>query len=216
MASGKPTVFVREATGLVKSVSFFDAIALNISSMATGVALASIGFTMVLLPSISGLNLVYASVIGFVFSIPQIVVYTIMTQRIPRTGGDYVWISRNLSGPFGAAISLMGFTLQTLAFLALTVLTTIFAVGSVGVSLGYQNFLGLALPGNVPGADPMSQFILGMVIFGVLIVVNILKPKAGYKIVSVFTVVGIATMLLAMGVLLADGQSGRAELCFLP
>jgi amino acid transporter len=208
LPSGKPTVFVREATGLVKSVSFLDAIALNVSSMATGVALASIGFTMVLLPSISGLNLVYASLIGFIFSIPQIVVYTIMTQRIPRTGGDYIWISRNLGGLFGSAISLMGFTLQTLAFLALTVLTTIFAVGSVGVSLGYQAFLGLALPGNVAGADPTSQFVLGSVIFAVLIVINIVKPKAGYKIVSVFTAVGIATMLLAMAVLLAAGNQG--------
>ena len=208
MAAGKPTVFVREATGLVKSVSFFDAIALNISSMATGVALASIGFTMVLLPSISGINLVYASIIGFIFSIPQIIVYTIMTVRVPRTGGDYVWISRSLGGPFGSAISLMGFTLQTLAFLALTVLTTVFAIGSVGVSLGYQSFLGLALPGNAQGAEPMFQFLLGILIFGILIVVNILKPKAGYKIVSVFTVVGILTMILAMGTLLAAGNQG--------
>ena len=208
MTAGKPTVFVREATGLVKSVSFFDAIALNISSMATGVALGSIGLTMVLLPSVSGINLVYASIIGFVFSIPQIIVYTIMTLRVPRTGGDYIWISRSLGGPFGSAISLMGFTLQTLAFLALTILTTVFAIGSVGVSLGYQDFLGLALPGNLQGADPMSQFLLGILIFGVLIVVNILKPKAGYKIVSVFTIVGILTMILAMGILMAAGNQG--------
>ena len=208
LAARKPTVFVREATGLVKSVSFFDAIALNVSSMATGVALASIGFTMVLLPSISGINLVYASIIGFVFSVPQVIVYTIMTLKVPRTGGDYVWISRSLGGPFGSAISLMGFTLQTLAFLALTVLTTVFAIGSVGVSLGYGGFLGLALPGNVPGAAPWSQFLLGILIFGILIVVNILKPKAGYKIVSVFTVVGILTMILAMGTLLAAGNQG--------
>lgn len=208
MSSQKPPVFVREATGLTKSVSFFDAIALNISSMATGVALATIGFTMVLLPSISGVNLVYASLIGFIFSVPQIVVYTILTQKIPRTGGDYVWISRNLGGLFGSAISLMGFTLQTLAFLALTVLTTIFAIGSVGVSLGYMNFLGLALPGNLPGADPMSQFILGSSIFTILVIINVLRPKIGFKIVSLFTVIGIATMLLAIGVLLSAGNQG--------
>jgi amino acid transporter len=208
LLAGKPSVFVRDATGLVKSVSMFDAIALNVSSMATGVALASIGFTMVLLPSVSGINLVYASIIGFIFSIPQVIVYTIMTRKVPRTGGDYVWISRNLGGPFGSAISLMGFTLQTLAFLALTVLTTIFAIGSVGVSLGYQSFLGLALSGGTPGAEPMAQFVLGIVIFGILILVNILKPKAGYKIVSVFTVIGILTMILAMGVMLAAGNQG--------
>lgn len=204
----KSPVFVREATGLVKSVSFFDAIALNLSSMSTGVALATIGFTMALLPSVSGVNLVYASIIGFVFSIPQVIVYTIMTRKIPRTGGDYVWISRNINPMFGSAISLMGFTLQTLAFLALIVLTTVFAIGSVGLSLGFESLLGLALPGNISGSDPLSQFILGMLIFTGLIVVNILKPKAGYKIVSIFTVIGIATMVLAMIVLLSAGTQG--------
>ncbi len=208
LSSSKPPVFIREATGLTKSVTFFDAIALNISSMATGVALASIGFTMVLLPTISGINLVYASLIGFAFSIPQIIVYTILTQKIPRTGGDYVWISRNLGGLFGSAITLMGFTLQTLAFLALTVLTTIFAIGSVGVSLGYMSFLPLALPGNMAGSNPMSQFILGSLIFTILVIINVLRPRIGFKIVSVFTVIGIATMVLAIGVLLSAGNQG--------
>jgi len=208
MAKRSPGVFVREATGLIKSVSMFDAVALNISSMSTGTALATIGFTMVLLPTISGLNLVYASLIGFLISIPQIIVYTIMTRKVPRTGGDYVWLSRNLNGMFACALTMMGFTLQTLAFIALIVLSTVFAIGSVGVSLGYQSFLSLALPGNIQGADPLSQFIVGIVIFGVLILINVVKPKAGYKIVSVFTVFGIASMVLAMVVLLSAGNQG--------
>ena len=201
-------MFVREATGLRKSVSFFDAVALNVSSMSTGAALATIGFTMALLPSISGINLVYATLIGFVCSIPQIIVYTIMTQKIPRTGGDYVWISRNLDPMFACALTLMGFTLQTLAFIALSVLSTVFAIGSVGVSLGYGGMLSLALPGNLSGADPMSQFLLGTVIFVLLIAVNVLRPKAGYKIVSVFTAVGIFAMLLAIVVLVSAGNQG--------
>ena len=208
MASPKPKVFVREATGLIKSVTLFDAVALNVSSMSTGAALATIGYTMVLLPSISGINLVYATLLGFVLSVPQVIVYTIMTQRIPRTGGDYVWISRNINPMFACALTLMGFTLQTLAFIALTVLSTVFAIGSVGVSLGYQGMLSLALPGNVSGADPMSQFLLGTGIFVLLIAVNILRPKVGYKIVSLFTAIGIVTMLLAVAELLSAGSQG--------
>ena len=208
MASQKAPVFLREATGLIKSVTLFDAIALNVSSMSTGAALATIGFTMALMPSVSGVNLVYATLIGFVFSIPQIIVYTMMTQRIPRTGGDYVWISRNLNPMFACALTLMGFTLQTLAFIALSVLSTVFAIGSVGVSLGYEGMLGLALPGNLSGADPMSQFVLGTGIFVLLIIVNILRPKTGYRNVTVFTAFGIVAMLLAIGVLVSAGNEG--------
>ncbi len=208
MAKKATPVFVREATGLVKSVSLFDAAALNLSSQSTGVALATIGFTMVLLPSISGVNLVWAALIGFALSIPQVIVYTVMTTKIPRTGGDYVWLSRSLNGMFASALTFMGFTLQTLAFVALTVLTTVFAIGSVGVSLGNMQFLGLALPGNIQGADPLSQFILGMVIFAVIIFINVFKPKAGYKMVSAFTIIGIATMILAMVVIASAGSTG--------
>ncbi len=208
MAKKATPVFVREATGLVKSVSLFDAVALNLSSQSTGVALATIGFTMALLPSISGVNLVWATLIGFALSIPQVIVYSVMTTRIPRTGGDYVWLSRSLNGVFASALTFMGFTLQTLAFVALTVLTTVFAIGSVGVSLGNMQFLGLALPGNIQGADTLSQFLIGMAIFALIIVVNVFKPKLGFKMVSVFTIIGIVTMLLAMGVIATAGKAG--------
>lgn len=199
---------MREATGLVKSVSFLDAIALNISNMSAGAALAIVGFTMVLLPSIAGANLVYGSIIAFVLSVPQIVVYTMMTRRIPRTGGDYVWVSRAFGGFVGSAFSFMGYTLETMAYLALIDLSAIFAIGSVGVSLGYENFLGLALPGNIPGADVVSQFVLGAIIFTILISLNIVRPKIGYKLVTALSIIGILSMIVSMIVLLNAGRQG--------
>ncbi|MGD0329674.1 MAG: amino acid permease [Nitrososphaeria archaeon] len=208
----KSDVFIRQSTGLVKNVSFFDAVALNISNMSGGAALATIGLTMVLFPiigiSVTGMNLVYGSILAFLFSIPQIIVYTIMTRRLSRTGGDYIWVSRTLGGMFGSALSFMGYTLETLAYLALIVLSAVFAVGSVGVIMGNGGFLGLALPGSIPGADTTSQFLLGSLIFLVLVLLNIFKPKAGYKLVSILTIVGVATLLIAVAVILGAGKEG--------
>jgi len=206
-------VFVREATGLIKNVSLFDAVALNIADMSAGAALAVVGFTMILLPTVSGVNLVYGSLIAFLLSLPQVVVYTMMTQRIPRTGGDYVWLSRMFGGFWGGSLAFMGPALETMAYLALITLSTIFAIGSVGTSLGYTSCgittcLGLALPGNIPGADVLSQFILGVAIFGLLIAVNIWRPKWGYRIVSVCTVIGILTLIAGNFSLLSAGNQG--------
>ena len=106
--------FARQATGLVKKVSFLDAISLNIGDMSAGAALATIGFTTVLLASMSGVNLVYASLLAFVLSIPQIIVYTIMNRKVPRSGGDYIWTSRIFGGLLGGSIAFMGYTLETL------------------------------------------------------------------------------------------------------
>ncbi|PSN84850.1 hypothetical protein B9Q02_08580 [Candidatus Marsarchaeota G1 archaeon BE_D] len=203
----KPTVFLREATGLVKRASFLDAISINISNMSVGVALGVIGYTMTAV-NVIGLNLVLASVLAFLLSIPQIVVYTMMVRRVPRTGGDYVWVTRTLGGIFGAPLSLMGYTLETMAYMALIVLAGVFAIGSVGLFFGNNSFLGLALPGNIPGSDPTAQIIIGGAIFVILILVNIFKPSAGFRLVSILTLIGIATLLIAIFSYLAFGKAG--------
>src|SRR5208282_260236 len=56
---------------------------------------------------------------------------------------------------------------------------------------------GLALPGNIQGANTVSQFVLSIIIFGAIIGVNIWRPKYGYKLVAVLSIVGIFTLLAA-------------------
>lgn len=204
-ASPKPTMFVREATGLVKQASFLDSISLNISNMSAGAALGTIGFTMIAV-DVSGVNLAYGALIAFALSIPEIVVYTMMSRRMPRTGGDYVWVSRALGGFWGSSLSFMGYTLETLAFLALIVLSFVVAVGSVGVFLtnGAASWLNLA----VPGAAPLEQFAVGIVLFAALIGVNVVKPRVGFKLVSTLTVISVIILLIAVFTLLANGHQG--------
>jgi amino acid transporter len=206
--TGESVAFVRKASGLRREVSLLDAVTLNMSSMGGGAALGTIGFTMVLLPSVSGVNLVYGSLIAWLLSIPQVIVYKMMSTRMSRTGGDYVWVSRVFGGFFGGPFALMGFVFETFAYLGLIALAAVSAIGSVGVSLGYQNMLSLALPGNVPGSDQMLQFVIGALIFTVLVVINIIKPRIGFKIVSTLTIVGALAVFVAILVLVGAGQQG--------
>jgi glutamate:GABA antiporter len=206
--TSQPVAFVRKASGLRRDVSFLDVVGLNLSNMSGGAALGIIGYTMVLLTSTSGVNLVYGSILAWLLSIPEIIVYTMMTTRISRTGGDYVWVSRSYGGFFGGALSFMGYTLETMAYLALIALAAIVAIGSVGVSLGYENMLPLALPGNIPGANLAGQFIIAALIFAILIAVNLLKPKAGYKIVAIAVIIAIAATFVGIFTLLSAGTTG--------
>ena len=207
MAS-EPVAFVRKASGLRRDVSLLDAVSLNLSNMSGGAALGIIGYTTVLLSTMSGVNLVYGSILAWILSVPQIIVYTMMTTRISRTGGDYVWVSRVYGGILGGPLAFMGYTMETCAYMALIALAAVSAIGSVGVSLGYSDMLQYALPGNIPGANLTGQFIIAAVVFSLLILVNILKPKAGYKIVAVAVLVAIAATFVAIFTLLAAGQSG--------
>ena len=208
MASKKPHVFVREATGLVKNVSLLDAVSINVSDMSAGAALADVGLTTILLPTMAGVNLVFASLIAFVLILPQVVIYTLMTQRMARTGGDYVWVSRTMGGFAGNVLALIGYTMGNIPYLSIIVLSAVFAIGSAGVALGYSNLLGLALPGNIPGADTTSQFIVAIVILLVLVAINIFRPKLAYKLISLLTIVGVATLVLAIFTLLVTGTNG--------
>jgi len=209
-----PGVFVREATGLVKNVSFFDSIAMNMSNMSVGALLGVIGISG-LVPMLfsghdmTGVNLVWLSVIGFIVSFPQIAVYTIMSRRMPRTGGDYVWVSRTLGGPAGSVLSFMGYTTETTAYLALIVLSTVFALGAVGLFFYPTSgtLTGLAVPGGSPGAIPLDQWVVGGLIFAFLVGINIVKPKAGYRLVSILTIFGIFAIILAIASLLYGGSS---------
>jgi amino acid transporter len=210
--SDAKTLFTRNATGFVKSVSFFDSISINMIYMSIGAGLAGIGFSTILLPTMSGVNLVYASLIAAILTIPQAIVYSLMTQRMPRTGADYVWLSRSLGGWFGSSITFMGITMETMPYVALIAISFVFAIGSVGLFFNSSNstYLGLAIP-NTPGAVgalPTLQFEVSALAVMLLILLNIFFPRVGIKLVTGCFVVGIVALILSIAFMLNAGASG--------
>jgi amino acid transporter len=176
--------------------------------MSVGAALALVGFTMLALPTVSGVNLVFGSAIAALLAVPQMIVYTMLSSRVSRTGGDYVWLSRSLGGFLGSTITLTGITLETMPYLALIALSAVFAVGSVGLSLGYSSMQGLALPGNISGSAPFSQFLLASGLVLILVAINILKPRLGFKLISTCWIIGMFSVAVAVVTIIIGGPAG--------
>src|SRR6266704_881924 len=129
------SLFVRKSTGLVREASAFDAMVFNaVFSAPVGATLAwGVFFALSLFP---GADIVTATLISFVINAPIVVMMALMASSMPRTGGDYVWVSRILSPPlatvsnFGAAFSAMiGATFWARYF-------PVFALGPILVGLG--------------------------------------------------------------------------------
>ena len=108
--AGGSQLFVRQSTGLVREANALDATIFNaVFSAPVGATLAwGVFFALSAFP---GSDIVWATIISFIINIPVLLMMALLASSMPRTGGDYVWVSRILSPPlalvsnFGAALS---------------------------------------------------------------------------------------------------------------
>lgn len=98
-------LFVRQATGLVRAWSVFDAFIYSFFS----VNLVTLGmFIFVSAPFIPQGNLIPAIIISGVFIVFECILYSQLISAMPRAGGDYVWQSRVLGSGIGYVLSVTG------------------------------------------------------------------------------------------------------------
>jgi len=99
MRPGASGVFVRDATGLVREVSWADAAMYNMIWASIPLAIA---FLLLFGPGFYvGGNLYLATIFAFVLTVMTGFLYAMMSSAIPRSGGDYTWITRAAAPPLG-------------------------------------------------------------------------------------------------------------------
>lgn len=134
-AKGGSQLFVRQSTGLVREANALDATIFNaVFSAPVGATLAwGVFAALTLFP---GADIITATIISGLINIPVLIMMALLASAMPRTGGDYVWVSRILAPPlatisnFGAALSAtIGATFWARYF-------PVFALGPILVSLG--------------------------------------------------------------------------------
>jgi amino acid transporter len=104
--SGTPTLFLRNATGLVRGWSVRDAIIYAV--MATNfVTLGIYEFTFAG-PAFPKGQFITSIVISAILVSFLVVAYTGLIVTIPRAGGDYVWQTRILNGGIGFVLAVTG------------------------------------------------------------------------------------------------------------
>src|SRR5215469_8335879 len=101
--AAQPGVFVRQATGLVRELSWFDTFILVFAILNVPLGLTEVtNFAPFVFP---GANLWLAFVISAPFMLAIGMVYALFTAAMPRSGGDYVWTSRVLHPAIGFAVN---------------------------------------------------------------------------------------------------------------
>jgi basic amino acid/polyamine antiporter, APA family len=97
-------LFVRKATGMVRSWSVFDAFIYAFFS----INLVTLGFYSFSQMYYFGGGLIPALVVSALFIIFEVIVYASLIAVMPRSGGDYVWQTRIFGGSIGFILSITG------------------------------------------------------------------------------------------------------------
>jgi len=188
--SGSTSLFVRNATGLVRELSPFDAFNLVFSAVLIPVGITQVfSFAPTFWP---GANVL----VSFLLSIPLVLcfglVYLYFTIAMPRSGGDYVWVSRVLGPGVG--------------FLTNLALTFVF---TTWVSFNFTTMMTLLLPGLgfVAGfswsPNQLTQFLIATVLTIVFAALMILGTRrvARYMVVTFGIVwIGMAIWLIGLAI----------------
>ncbi len=101
--TGPTKMFVRNATGLVRELTAFDAFNLVFAAVLIPVGISqALNFGAAAFP---GANIALAFILGAILLLGFGGVYVYFTLAMPRSGGDYVWVSRSLHPFFGFVVN---------------------------------------------------------------------------------------------------------------
>lgn len=204
------TVFARKTSGLVKELGAFESFSINLISLGPGPAF---GLFLIILLFVTGANLMQSVLLAAVIGIPIVLTYTLIGIEMPRSGGEYVYASRQLHPYFGI-LSAFGRLLNVVVYAA--VLPYWFSTLSVGPGLAvwgaFTNNLNLQNWGNSISygiGNPLYITIIGVLVTLVAVALWILlKPKLAFQVFSALLILELFGILVSVGLLLAMGHTG--------
>src|SRR2546425_4048171 len=194
----RPALFLRNATGLVKAWSTFDAFIYSFWS----INLITLGlYGMSYVYWVPDGQLLAAILIFGVLTTFLVITYAMLVSVMPRTGGDYAWQSRVLGGGLGFVLSITGwwFTL----FLWAPIYANI---------LNVQFFLPLAYTLQWPGVasfftSPTGLFVSCLIVLAFVSVVVTLGMETYARIQKICFWIGLVGLVVVCGLLLFASQS---------
>lgn len=201
MAASQPRIFLREASGLLRSLTAFEGALIAISQL---------NFVMGLMELYAWGSVTVSSanyVLSMLVSVPLVsilgIMYVLFGIIMPRSGGDYVWVSRSLHPSLGLMVS----TFMTFLALAWTGLNA-WLVGTVFLP-GFLFAVGLPDLAHVV-AQPMNSFMIALICIAAFTVAFIPRTKIVARILKVlFLATFVGWVALALTALFPTWTLGQ-------
>jgi basic amino acid/polyamine antiporter, APA family len=197
-AGARPSLFLRNATGLVRAWSTFDAFVYSFWS----VNLITLGlYGMSFAYTVPDGQVIVAILLFGVLTTFLVITYAMLVSVMPRTGGDYAWQSRILGGGPGFVLSITGwwFTLFLWAPIYANILVVQF-FSPLAYELGAPNVASFF-------TSPNGIFVSCLIVLAFVAVVVTLGMEAYARIQKICFWIGIVGLAVMCGLLLFYSQS---------
>src|ERR1700738_979877 len=194
----RQTLFLRNATGLVKAWSTFDAFLYAFWS----VNLVTLGlYGMSFVYAIPGGQLLGAVLLTGVLVTFLVITYAQLVSVMPRAGGDYAWQSRILGGGIGFVLAVTGwwFTLWLWAPIYANILVVQF-FSPLAATLGWSNVATWA-------ASPNGLFVSALILLAFVGVVVSLGMETYARVQKICFWIGLAGLAVVCILLAVYSQS---------
>ena len=196
-------VFLREATGLTKELSFFDALSVSLSYTCPGFGILL--YTFYGPSTFPGVNLLVALALMGAFLLIYAVSAGQMMAVMPRSGFDYVFVSR-VTRP------VIGFSSSFLFFAFLSILTGGFYTFISSALSNYFTSLGLVTGNNGLSAvgstllQPVSIIIIGTLLNALIVGITLGGLKVGKMAIIIMELIGWASLVVALAIIASNSQ----------
>jgi len=197
-AGGRPTLFLRNATGLVKAWSTFDAFVYSFWS----VNLITLGlYGMSYVYTVPDGQLLAAILLFGVLTTFLVITYAMLVSVMPRTGGDYAWQSRVLGGGLGFVLSITGwwFTLFLWAPIYANILNVQFFL-PLAYTLGWSNV-------STFFTSQTGTFVSCLIVLAFVSVIVTLGMETYARVQKICFWIGLVGLVVVCGLLLFASQS---------
>jgi len=198
MGGSRPSLFLRNATGLVKAWSTFDAFVYSFWS----VNLITLGlYGMSFVYTVPDGQVIAAILLFGILTTFLVITYAMLVSVMPRTGGDYAWQSRVLGGGLGFVLSITGwwFTLFLWAPIYANILVVQF-FGPLAYTLGAPNIATFF-------ASPTGIFVSCLIVLAFVSLVVTMGMETYARIQKLCFWIGLGGLVVVCGLLLFYSQS---------
>lgn len=197
MSQEEDTLFVRSASGLARSVSTLDAFLMGTFMINIGVGGAIVyGMGAGVFPTGNLAAGMLISTVGVLFTSA---VYAMLTAAMPRSGGDYAYVSRILHPAIGFAGN-FNFALLNIFWIASDTLLLVYILGiafyGVATVTGSAALLAAATALSLDPTTIVVATTAGIILYGVIAAAGI---KWCMRTQLVAFVLGIIGVILAIG-----------------